>query len=65
MAFVDCLVDQTGRGDPVGDLSEEWKADLKFSWRVNLAELRSHPAQYGDPIEQAPKAARRECRALA
>lgn len=64
-AFVKWLFDQAGRGDPVGDLAEDCKGDFKFPRRGNVAELRSYLARYGDHIQEAFEAARREYRALA
>lgn len=63
-AFVKWLFEQAGRGDPVGDLGEDCKSDFKFPRRGNVAELHSYLARYGDHIEEAFEAARREYRAL-
>lgn len=63
-AFVKWLFDQAGRGDPVGDLGEDCKGDFKFPRRGKVAELRSYLARYGDHIQEAFEASRREYRAL-
>lgn len=64
-AFVKWLFAQAGRGDPVGDLAGDAKADFKFPRRGNIAELRSYLSFFGEHTEAAFEAARREYRALA
>lgn len=61
-AFVKWLFQQAGRGDPIGDLAGDCKADFGFPRRGTVAAIRAYLSRHGDHVIEAFNAARAEYR---